>query len=141
MHGHGLLHDDLVFAAVLVPKIGHFIPKLRYERVIVGVYPCVLSVVYPSSIPCVQVDIYTSVVFLIVLQAAASDPLADGALGDPEPAGCFLDGETVYPSSIPFVHTRILDHQDRGRKPLEAILMRLKTNTWAGHMLRNPARK
>jgi hypothetical protein len=38
-HGHGLLHDDFVFAAILVPKIGHFIPELGYECVIVGVYP------------------------------------------------------------------------------------------------------
>ncbi len=105
-HGHGLLHDDLVFAAVLVPKISYFVPELRYEGVIVGVYPFVLPVVYPSSIPCVQVDVYTTIVFLFMLQGPASHPLADGALGHPELAGCFLDGESVYPSSIPFVHTR-----------------------------------
>jgi len=104
------LHDDLVFAAVLVPKVGDFVPELGYECVVVGVYPCVLPVVYPSSIPRVQVDIYTSVFFLFVLQGPTSDPLTDGALGDPEPAGRFLDGETVYPVSSPFVHGRILDH-------------------------------
>src|SRR5687767_12050099 len=30
-HGHSLLHDDLVFAAVLVPQVGHFVSKLGYE--------------------------------------------------------------------------------------------------------------
>jgi hypothetical protein len=35
----------------------------------------------------------------------------------------------------------ILDHQDRRRKPLEANLAPLKTNTRAGVMPRNPARK
>ena len=62
----------------------------------------------PTPTPCVHVDIHTPVAFLIVLQAAASHSLADSALGDPEPAGCFLDGETVYPVSIPFVHIGIL---------------------------------
>jgi hypothetical protein len=40
-----------------------------------------------------------------VLQGASSDPFADGAFGDPEPTGGFLDGKTIYPASIPFVHT------------------------------------
>jgi hypothetical protein len=53
-YGHGLLHDDLVFAAVLVPKVGHFVLKLGYERVAVGVYPFVLNLVCPASITCVH---------------------------------------------------------------------------------------
>jgi hypothetical protein len=108
-HGHGLLHDDLVFAAVLVPKIGHFIPELRYECVIVGVYPFVLPGVYPSSIPRVQVDVYSTIFFLFVLQGPASHSFADGAFGHPERSGCFLDGNAVYPSSIPLIHGLILD--------------------------------
>src|SRR5215218_2771880 len=109
-HGHGLLHDDLVFAAVLVPKIGHFIPELRYECGTVRVYPFVLSVVYPSPTPRVHVDIYTTIIFLFMRQGPASHPFADGSLGHPERPGCFLDGKAVYPSSIPFVHGPILDH-------------------------------
>src|SRR5215212_2334588 len=109
-HGHGLLHDDLVFAAVLVPKIGHFIPEQRYECVTVRVYPFVLPAVYPSSSPCVHVDIYTTIVFLFMLQGSASHPFAHGSLGHPERSSRFLDGETVYPSSIPCVHSHILDH-------------------------------
>src|SRR5215211_401645 len=109
-HGHGLLHDDLVFAAVLVPKIGHFIPELRYECVTVRVYPFVLPAVYPSSSPCVHVDIYTTIVFLFMLQGSASHPFAHGSLGHPERSSRFLDGKTVYPSSIPCVHSHILDH-------------------------------
>jgi hypothetical protein len=99
-----LLHDDLIFAAVLIPKVGHFIPELRYEYVAVGVYPFVLPVVYPSSIPRVQVDVYTTIVFLFMMQGPASNPLADGALRHPELAGRFLDGKPIYPASIPFVH-------------------------------------
>jgi hypothetical protein len=121
-HCHGLLHDDLVLATVLVPKIGHFISELGYECGVVGVYPCVLPVVYPSSIPRVQLYVYAPVVFLVVAQATSCDPLADGALGDPESAGRILDGETVYPASIPFVHSPMLDPSEATRKPLEAIL-------------------
>jgi hypothetical protein len=109
-HGHGLLHDDLIFAAVLVSKIGYFIPKLRYECVTIGVYPFVLPTVYPSSIPRVQVDVNPPVLFFFVPKRATSDPLADSSLRDPERAGRFLDCETVYPSSIPFIHSPILAH-------------------------------
>jgi hypothetical protein len=108
--GHGLLHDYLVFASVLVSKIGHLAPELGYECGVVRVYPFVLYIVYPSSIPCVQEDVHPPVLFLFVLQGPASNPLADGALGDPEPSGRFLDRETVYPASIPFVHGPMLDH-------------------------------
>src|SRR5829696_103384 len=109
-HGHGLLHDDLVFAAVLVPKIGHFIPELRYECVTIRVYPCVLPIVYPASTRRVQVDVNPPVLFFFVAQRATSYPLANGSLRDTERAGSFLDCETVYPSSIPFVHSTILDY-------------------------------
>jgi hypothetical protein len=52
---------------------------LGYECIVVRVYPFVLYIVYPASIPCVQEDVHPPV-FLFVLQGAASDPLADGAL-------------------------------------------------------------
>ena len=48
-HGQSLLHDYLVFTAVLVSEVGYFVPELRYERGIVGAYPFVLAVVDPSS--------------------------------------------------------------------------------------------
>jgi hypothetical protein len=95
-HGHSLLHDYLVFAAVLVPKISYFVPELGYECVTVGVYPFV----YPS----VQVDVHPSVLALVVLKRAASDAFTDGPLGNPESASRFLDSETVYLASIPCVH-------------------------------------
>jgi hypothetical protein len=57
-----------------------------------------------------------------VLQRAASNPLANGSFRDPKCAGHFLDCETIYPSSIPFVHSPILDDLDRRRKPLELNL-------------------
>jgi hypothetical protein len=138
-HGHSLLHDDLVFAAVLVPKIGHFIPELRYECAIVRVYPFVLPSIYPSSTPCVQVDVHAPRVFLIVLQATASHPFSDSTLGNPEPASSLLDGYTVYPSSIPFVHDPILDYSGRCRKPLEAILVALRRACQAIGALLHPS--
>ena len=114
-HGHGLLHDYLVFTAILVAQVSHLVPELGYECIIVGVYPCVPPDVYPSSIPSIEVDVYPPVVFLFVFERPASDPLADGSLRHPEPAGSFLDCETIYPASSPFVHTGILDHLDRYR--------------------------
>ena len=71
--------DYLVFASVLVSKIGHLVPELGYECIVVRAYPFVLYIVYPASIPCVQEDVHPPA-FLFVLQGAASDPLADGAL-------------------------------------------------------------
>jgi hypothetical protein len=96
-----LLHDYLVFAAVLVSKIGYLVPTLGYERVTVGVYPFV----YPTVYPVVQVDIHPSICVFVVLERATGDAFTDGSLGNAEPSGRFLNGETVYPASIPFVHT------------------------------------
>jgi hypothetical protein len=93
-----------LLALYLIAQECHLALEARYERVAVRVYPFVLPAVYPTSTPCVQVDVYAPVVFLIVLESVTSHALADGALGDAESAGRFLDGETVYPSSIPFVH-------------------------------------
>ena len=93
-HGHGLLHDDLVFAPGLFPKIGDLILQVRYECGTVGVYPHVLYIVYPLSTS-VQVDVDPTVGGLVVLQGATGDALADGALGDTEKAGRFLYGESV----------------------------------------------
>jgi hypothetical protein len=94
-HGHSLLHDDLVFAPGLFPKIGDLLLQVRYECGTVGVYPRVLYIVYPSSTTSVQVDVDPSVRGLVVLQGATGDALADGALGDTEKAGRFLYGESV----------------------------------------------
>jgi hypothetical protein len=77
-HGHGLLHDDLVFAAVLVSKIGNFVPELGYECVAVGIYPFVYPTVYPG----VQIDVHAPVLRFIVLESAPPNPFADSALGD-----------------------------------------------------------
>ena len=81
------------------------------------VYPCVLPLVYPLSTPCVQEDVHAPVVVLFVLQAVTSHALSDGTLGDPKPACGFLDGEAVYPASIPFVHDLMLDSLEAPRKP------------------------
>ena len=105
-HGHGLLHDDLVFAAVLVSKIGNFVPELGYECVAVGIYPFV----YPFIYPAVQVDVYPPVFVFVVLERAAGDAFTDGSLRNTKPTGRFLDGKAIYPASIPFVHMGILDH-------------------------------
>ena len=64
-YGYGLLHDDLVLAPVLISRLGHFVPEMRYECVAVGVYPFVLPAAYPSSTPGVQVDIHAPVVLLV----------------------------------------------------------------------------
>jgi hypothetical protein len=40
----------------------------------------------------------------VVLKRVTSDAFSDGPLGDTELASRFLDSETVYPASIPFVH-------------------------------------
>jgi hypothetical protein len=81
----------------------------------IRVYPFVLPAVYPLSTSGVQVDVHAPVVVLFVLQAVASHALADGALGDPEPAGRFLNGEKVYPASIPLVHIPMLSALRRPR--------------------------
>jgi hypothetical protein len=74
------LHDDLVFAAILVPEIGDLLLQVRYERGTVRVYPFVLPAVYPSSTPGVQVNIHPAALLFIVLQGPACYPFADGAL-------------------------------------------------------------
>jgi hypothetical protein len=112
----------------LAPKECHLALEARYECVAVGVYPFVLPAVYPSSTPGVQVDVHAPVFALIIREAVASHAFADGALGDPESSGRFLDGETVYPASIPFVHAPMLNHRDRCRKPLDAILVAAAVN-------------
>src|SRR5215204_7568563 len=56
--------------------------------------------------PIVQVDVNPPVLVFVVLECPTGDALTDGPLGDPETASRFLNRETVYPASIPFVHTR-----------------------------------
>ena len=54
-----------------------------------------------------------------------------GALGDAEPAGRFLDGETIYPASIPFFHVPMLDLSEAPRKP-SACLPYIRLRTYSG---------
>jgi hypothetical protein len=117
-HGQGLLHDDLVFTAVLVSKIGYLVPELGYERVTVRFYPYLYAIVYPV----VQVDVYSSVLVFVVLKRATSDAFSDGPLGDTELASRFLDSETAYPASIPFVHRGDTRPLGPGAKALELNL-------------------
>jgi hypothetical protein len=76
-----LLHDDLVFTAILVPEIGDLFFQVRYECTTVRVYPFVLPTVYPTVYPGVQVHIHAAIVAFIVLQGPACYPFADGPLG------------------------------------------------------------
>jgi hypothetical protein len=115
-HGHGLLHDYLVFAAVLVSKIGHFVPELGYECVVVIVYPFV----YPTVYPVVHVDVHPPVLIFVVLERATGDAFTNGPLRNTEPAGRFLDGKTIYPASIPFVHMEDTRPLGAGTKALRA---------------------
>src|SRR5215210_6437349 len=111
-HGDGLLRDYLLLAPHLVPQKLHLALQAGYERAVVGVYPFVLPAVYPASSPGVQVDEHPPVWGLVVPERLTSDPFADGALGDAQPAGGLLDRHPVqpgvYPPSITFGHARIL---------------------------------
>jgi len=55
-----------------------------------------------------------------VLECPTGDALTDGPLGDPETASRFLNRETVYPASIPFVHTWDTRPLGPGAKALRA---------------------